>query len=155
VAIAQHRRAGSGELLRETLQRHTVLEVREPADKEPIRAGHAYLAPADYHMMVEGDHFTLSTEGPVHYARPSVDVLFETAADARGSAVIGVVLTGANHDGARGAARIRARGGFLVVQEPESAESPAMPAAAIAATRADCVLPLPEIAPFLIGVAQS
>jgi two-component system chemotaxis response regulator CheB len=155
VAIAQHRRGGLGDALRHTLQRHSLLEVREPADKEVAQAGRIYLAPADYHMMVEEDRFALSTEGPVQHARPSVDVLFESAADAYGSETIGVVLTGANRDGARGAARIQARGGFIIVQDPLSAERSSMPEAAIAATRADCILPLAQIAPFLVGLVAS
>jgi two-component system chemotaxis response regulator CheB len=97
-------------------------------------------------------HFTLSTDARVNYARPSVDVLFESAADAYGPAAIGVILTGANEDGAAGLARIKEAGGVAIVQDPRTAERRAMPDAANAATSADVVLPLDEIAPFLSGL---
>jgi|SRR5579871_5963865 len=149
LAIVQHRRAGSDGMLADLLRRHSALPVEEPHDKEEIAAGRVYLAPADYHLMVEPGMFALSTEGPVRYARPSIDVLFTTAADAYAHRVIAVVLTGANDDGAQGAARVKAAGGLLIVQAPETAESAAMPGAALAAAPADRVLPLAEIAPCL------
>ena len=111
--------------------------------------GTAYLAPGGYHLLVEPGHLALSTEGPVCHCRPSVDVLFESAADAYGADVTGVVLTGNNADGAAGLARIAARGGTAVVQDPATAERATMPAAALAATPGAIVLELDEIAPFL------
>lgn len=150
IAIVQHRSPEAGDLLRRLLQRHTALRVREPNDKDAIAAGHIYLAPPDYHLMVGADGFSLSTDAPVSYARPAIDVLFESAAEAYGPETIGIVLTGANEDGACGAARIKARGGFLIVQDPASAECPIMPAKALAAAAADRVLPLVEICPFLV-----
>ena len=117
-------------------------------------AGRVYLAPRDYHLLVERGHFALSTEAPVYFARPSIDVLFESAADAYGEGVVGVVLTGANGDGARGLARIKAAGGLAVVQEPATARAPEMPSAAIEAADVDRVLPLPEIAAFLNGLGR-
>ena len=108
------------------------------------------MAPANYHLLVERGLFDLSTEEAVAWSRPSVDVLFDSAAEAYGERVVGVVLTGANDDGARGAARIKDEGGFVVVQDPAGAEAPSMPAAAIAATRVDRVLPLERIGPFLV-----
>ncbi|HVT05512.1 MAG TPA: chemotaxis protein CheB, partial [Thermoanaerobaculia bacterium] len=107
-------------------------------------------APADYHLQVEGEHFSLSLEGPVLYSRPSIDVLFQTAASCCGSNVIGVILTGANADGAAGARSIKERGGIVIVQDPATAEAPQMPAAAIAATAVDQILPVSEIAQFLV-----
>lgn len=149
VAVAQHRAADSTEALVQALRRHTRLKVREPEDKEPIRPGYVYIAPADYHLLIEGDSFALSTDGPVSYARPSVDVLFESAADAYGPNLVGVVLTGANNDGARGAARIKEAGGAVVVQDPATADSAVMPRSVMDATQVDQVLDLPGIGRYL------
>jgi two-component system chemotaxis response regulator CheB len=148
VAVVQHRSVLSGEAWVHVLQRHSRLKVREPLDKDPIQPGRVYIAPPDYHLLVDDGAFALSTDEPVLFARPSIDVLFESVADAFGSGTIGVVLTGASEDGARGAARIKRRGGYLVVQDPETAESPVMPRAALAA-QPDQVLPLGEIGAFL------
>ena len=118
----------------EVLQHHCVLNVREAQDKERALAGSVYFAPPDYHLLVERDgSMSLSSEEQVQYSRPSVDVLFETAADAFGAATAAVVLSGANSDGARGAARIARAGGLVVVQDPDSATATAMPLAALAA----------------------
>jgi two-component system chemotaxis response regulator CheB len=162
VAIVQHRHKTSNETLSALLQEYSHLIVKEAEDKEEIVAGRVYLAPADYHLLVEGrgdsaerPYFALSTEATVTYARPSIDVLFESAADAYGEKVLGVILTGANHDGVQGLAKIKARGGKTVVQQPTTAESRVMPAAAIAAGIADRILPLGEIAPFLVKVCYS
>jgi two-component system chemotaxis response regulator CheB len=103
-------------------------------------------------LLVERGHLALSTDGPVNYARPSIDVLFESAADAYGHHAVGVVLTGANEDGAAGLALIKDRGGVAIVQDPRTAARRAMPDAAIAATEADAILPLEEIPLFLYGL---
>jgi two-component system, chemotaxis family, protein-glutamate methylesterase/glutaminase len=154
IAIAQHRGAGSLEGVLETsLERRARRPVREVDDKDPIERGRIYVAPADYHLLVERGSFALSTDERVQFARPSVDVLFETAADAYGAGVIGVVLTGANEDGAAGLAAIAARGGCAIVQDPESAEMRAMPDAAIAAAAA-VVLPLEGIAPYVAELCR-
>jgi two-component system, chemotaxis family, protein-glutamate methylesterase/glutaminase len=131
------------------LQHHVRRRVADVEDKDPIERNRVYLAPPDYHVLVERGWFSLSVDERVHYARPSIDVLFESAADAYGERVIGVILTGANDDGARGLAAIKAAGGIVVVQDPETSERRRMPDAAIAATHADAVLPLDDIAPFL------
>jgi two-component system chemotaxis response regulator CheB len=152
IAIALHRSRDSQEDdggVAELLQKASLLPVREPLDKEPILGGHVYLAPADYHLMVEPSGFSLSTDEPVQYARPSIDVLFESAADAFNGATVGVVLTGANQDGAHGAACIRDRGGLVVVQDPATAESPSMPQAAIRATGTSHIYAPREIGHFL------
>jgi two-component system, chemotaxis family, protein-glutamate methylesterase/glutaminase len=138
-------------LLRE-LRRHTTLRLQEPSDREPILPGRIYIAPADYHLLVEPGEFRLSTEGPVNYARPSIDVLFESAADAYGCRAVGIILTGANSDGAQGAKRIRQKGGIIVVQTPEEAECSVMPRAVLHATAADHVLPLLEISSYLASL---
>ena len=149
IAIAQHRGAGSVDRgLESILQRRIARRVHEVDDKDPIERAHIYLAPPDYHLLVERGSFALSTGERVQYARPSIDVLFESAADAYGEGVIGVVLTGANEDGAAGLARIAERGGTAIVQDPETAERRTMPDAAIAAA-APTVLPLEEIAPYI------
>lgn len=154
VAIVHHRGPQPGPHLRSTLQNHAALRVREPQDKEEIEPGNIYLAPADYHLLVEDGHFSLSTEGRVSYARPSIDVLFESAAEAYGSGTIAVALTGANRDGADGAATVKALGGYLIVQEPGSAECPVLPNTVLSATAADQVLPLAQISSHLIQLGN-
>lgn len=149
IAVVLHRGVESTERLSATLRRYTSLPVRDAQDKEALLPGHIYIAPPDYHLLVEAGTFALSTEAPVCYARPSIDVLFESAADTYAERVLGVVLTGSSRDGAAGAARIKARGGRLMVQSPETAASPVMPAAAIAAACVDWILPLPDIGPKL------
>ena len=149
VAIVQHRRADSDDTLAQLLQRYTEMTVREAEDKEVIERGTVYVGPADYHLLVEGDAFALSTDEPVAFSRPSIDVLFESAADALGRHVVGVLLTGANRDGARGLSCIKAVGGLALVQDPATAECRTMPDAGIAEARPDRVLPLVAIGPFL------
>ena len=149
LVIVQHRKKDGDDGLCEYLKKRSRLPLIEPDDKEKVEPGHVYLAPRDYHLLIEESIFALSTESPVAFARPSIDVLFESAADIYRDRIIGVILTGANRDGAKGLAKIKALGGLAVVQEPESAESRAMPDAAIGATNVDRILPLAEIAPFL------
>ena len=151
VVVVQHRAKDPGDSgnLAEFLNQFSSLPVSEPEDKEPLRPGHVYLAPHDYHLLVESGCFALSTDPPVGFARPSIDVLFESAADAFQRRAVGVILTGANRDGSRGLASIKSRGGLTIVEEPASAERREMPDAAIAQAAADRILPLPEIAPFL------
>ncbi len=156
IAAVQHRHKASNEGLPAYLRTQTKLPVVDVDDKLFIRPGQVYLAPADYHLMIDrGGEISLSVDAAVAYSRPSIDVLFESAADAYTAGCIGVVLTGANADGARGAARIKQRGGFVVVQDPETAESPSMPKAAIAATRVDRILPLNRIGPFLVELCRN
>jgi two-component system chemotaxis response regulator CheB len=121
-------------------------------DKAPIERGRVYVAPPDYHLLIERGSFALSVDERVHHARPSIDVLFQSAADAYGDGVIAIILTGANEDGAAGLARIKERGGVAVIQDPSGAERRAMPDAAIAATVADAVLPLEAIGSFIYGL---
>lgn len=146
IVIVQHRGTGAESGLCEFLNQFSNLPVSEPEDKQPLIGGHAYLAPRDYHLLIANRSFALSTDSPVGFARPSVDVLFESAADEFGHRVIGVILTGANRDGARGLAQIKARGGLTIVEEPGTAACAEMPVAAIAQCKPDWILPLPEIA---------
>jgi two-component system chemotaxis response regulator CheB len=149
LVVVQHRHRESDHLLAALLQDHTALSVCEVEDKTPVVPGSVYIAPADYHLLFEGDTFALSTDAPVRYSRPSIDVSFESAADAYAERAVGVVLTGANADGARGLRRIVDRGGLALVQTPATAESPAMPAAAIQFVPRARVMTIPEIATAL------
>ncbi len=156
VAVVQHRSAeDSGITLATVLQQTCALPVDEVEDKDPIVAGRVYLAPPDYHLLVERDAFALSTEARVSLARPSIDVLFDSAAASFEGLLIALVLTGASFDGAHGATRVKARGGMVLVQDPDTAESAIMPRAAIAATKVDAVLPLAAMGPYLNRLAAS
>jgi len=145
VAIVQHRTKATDDALLRLLAAQSPVPVVEPDDKDPLEPGQVYVAPADYHLLIERESFALSTGLPRNFARPSIDVLFESAADAFGSEVTGVVLTGSNHDGAAGSRYIKARGGCILVEEPASAHCGTMPSAAIAATAVDAVLPLADL----------
>jgi two-component system chemotaxis response regulator CheB len=149
VIVVQHRHKDSDRLLATLLQDRTTLTVCEIEDKQPLLPGFLFVAPADYHLLVERDHFSLTTDAPVRYSRPSIDVAFTSAADAYGAHAVGVVLTGANADGAEGLARIAERGGLAIVQSPATAESPTMPNAAIEAVPSARVLAIPAIADLL------
>ncbi|MCK5230633.1 MAG: chemotaxis protein CheB [Desulfobulbaceae bacterium] len=131
------------------------LTIIEPDDKEPIFGGHVYMAPPNYHLLIERDYtFSLSVDEKVRYSRPSIDVLFETAADAYGESVIGVIMTGANDDGAAGLKKIKERGGYAIVQDPKTAQVDIMPKAAIAACDVDRILPLERIAEALLELER-
>jgi two-component system, chemotaxis family, protein-glutamate methylesterase/glutaminase len=150
VAVVQHRGADvTPSQMAPLLQLHSALPVAEAEDKQTFQAGHIYLAPSDYHLLVDAGKFALTVDERVQHARPSIDVLFESAADAYREAVLAVVLTGASADGAQGALRIKRRGGTVVAQDPLTAEAPTMPQAAITAGAVDRVLLLAEIAPYL------
>jgi len=154
IAVVQHRHKESGSTLSQFLHRQIKLPIKEAEDKDPLCPGQIYLAPSDYHLLVEPGYFSLSTDEPVSYARPSIDVLFESAADTYRDRTIGVILTGANQDGAQGLARIKAAGGVVIVQEPASAENNVMPQAAIDAAAIDRILPLTEIAAYLMHLCS-
>ena len=154
VLVVQHRSEDGDDLLGPLLDRRTPLGVREADDKATLQAGCVRVAPRGYHVMVERGHVELSTEAAYHYSRPSIDIALSTAAESYGAGVIGVVLTGANADGADGLAEVRRRGGMAIVQEPSSAERAAMPAAAIAAADPQAVRPLEQIAPLLVSLAE-
>jgi two-component system chemotaxis response regulator CheB len=125
--------------------------VREAADKESIAPGTVYFAGPGYHLSVEMDKtFSLSGEAPVHYSRPSIDVLMESAADAYGPGLAGILLTGANADGAAGLAKIRRQGGLTVVQDPAEAQAPTMPQAAIRTLQPNLILTLDGIHGLLL-----
>jgi two-component system chemotaxis response regulator CheB len=154
VVIAQHRKADSDEgRLTRLLDAHCALEVCEAEDKQALQPGAVLVAPADYHVYVEPGSVALSVDPEVHHSRPSIDVLFGSAADAYGERAAGVVLTGANADGAAGLSRIVSRGGAAIVQDPETAQRREMPAAALAATPDARVAALEEIGALLTELA--
>lgn len=155
IVIVQHRSKQSDEALVKLLSTETSLPVTEANDKDVIERGRVYCAPADYHLLVEPGRFALSIDAPVNYSRPSIDVLFESAADTYGAQVVGVLLTGASKDGAIGCARIKACGGVTLVQDPATALAQTMPAAAISAQAADHVLPLTDIPLALVQLCGS
>jgi two-component system chemotaxis response regulator CheB len=131
------------------------LRVKEADEKEALQPGTIYLAPPNYHLLIEKDHTcALSIDERVNYSRPAIDVLFESAVQAYGPHVVGVVLTGANNDGAAGLRQIKERGGLAVVQDPRTAESTYMPQAALEATTVDHVLSVPEIGKLLAKIGQ-
>jgi two-component system, chemotaxis family, protein-glutamate methylesterase/glutaminase len=150
ILVVVHLPPDKTSLLAELLRARCAIRVREAEDKEPIEPGVAYFAPPDYHLLVEQNkRLSLSDDEPVLFSRPSIDVLFESAADAYGGGLIGVVLTGANSDGANGLKAVVEAGGVAVVQSPGSAYAVAMPEAAIATCPDARVLPVNEIAVYL------
>jgi two-component system chemotaxis response regulator CheB len=151
--LAQHRRADADSRLADILSGFCALPVIEPEDKEKLRPGQVYVAPANYHLMVARDLLWLTVDAPVWFARPSIDVLFESAAEAFGPATLGIVLTGSNEDGAAGARAIKRAGGTVLVQDPASCESPVASRAAIAATPVDAVLSVAAIAERVVQIA--
>lgn len=154
IVLVQHRRADPSSMLVDLLARHSAFPVSEPEDKTPLEKDHVYVAPSDYHLLVEDGHLALSVDPPVCYARPSIDVLFESVADAYGPAAVGVMLTNSNVDGAAGSLAIKRAGGHLIVQDPATAESPVGPKAVLALTEVHAVLPIEAIAEALTKLCQ-
>jgi two-component system, chemotaxis family, protein-glutamate methylesterase/glutaminase len=155
VAVVQHRSRHADNLLAELLQALTPLQVVDVEDKEPLVGRTVYIAPANYHMLVEEGHLSLTTDPLVRFSRPSIDVTFLSAADTYPGSTLGVILTGANDDGARGLRHIVDRGGRAVVQDPATAESPVMPYAAQRAVPEADVVPLPAIAEHIVKMTRA
>ena len=154
VAIVQHRSPVIDGSLVNLLNARSALRIVDAEDKMPLRPHYAYLAPADYHLLIEAPGVVaLSTDAHVRSARPSIDVLFESAAQVYGPSVIGIVMTGASADGAEGLRAIADRGGVAIVEDPASAECAVMPQAAIAATPTATVLSLRQIADYVAALA--
>jgi two-component system chemotaxis response regulator CheB len=150
VLVAQHISPHSDNYLATFLDHICQVSVKEAEEKEKAIPGHVYLAPPNYHLLVEIDgSMSLSVEARVSYARPSIDVLFESAAEAYNRSLIGIILTGANSDGSKGLKRIKECQGLTIVQDPNTAQAEAMPRAAISATNVDYITPLIEIGPLL------
>lgn len=154
LVVVQHRSRHADNLLASLLQDVTTLRVVDAEDKEPLEPAGVYIAPANYHLMVEKGHLSLTTDPMVRFSRPSIDVTFISAGDAYRSAAIGVVLTGANDDGARGLRHIVNCGGKAIVQDPAAAESKTMPAAAVTAVPEAEVLPLLQISSRLVELTR-
>lgn len=151
IVIVQHQHALSGTALERILSRLTSLTVIDVCDKQEIRPGQIYIAPANYHLLIEGDRsFSLSVDAPVNFSRPSIDVTFSSLADVFGDECMAVLLTGANEDGAEGMRRVREAGGYTMAQNPEEAAVPTMPMAAIDAGVVDRVVLLSEIVPVAL-----
>lgn len=151
VLLVQHQRTESGNRLAAVLQGRTRLPVVTADDKQKIEAGHVYVAPPGYHMLVDAEGcINYSLSAPVHFCRPAIDELFFSAGHVFGDRLMGILLTGANEDGAAGLAYIRQRGGLTLAQSPETAEAPVMPQAAIDIQAAMEVLPLEQITKFIL-----
>lgn len=151
IIIVQHISADSENYIVEHLDKICSIKVREAEDKMLPFPGVAYFAPPNYHLLIEKTgEFTLTTDEKVNFARPSIDVLFETAADVYGSELTGIILTGANNDGAHGLKCIKEHGGFTVVQEPKTAEVSTMPVHAIKTSKIDLILSIDQIIEFLL-----
>lgn len=155
VIVVQHRMAGEDDFFVDSLNSKSLLTVKEAEEREKIQPGTAYIAPGGYHLLVEKDHtFSLSVDEPVCYARPSIDVLFETAARVYGSHLVGIILTGANSDGSNGIKTIKQGNGLTIAQDPDTAEVNLMPLAAIATHCVDFILPLEDIPSFLTNLVE-
>ena len=138
--IVLHRKTGMDSLLTDLVAAKTTMPVVEIEDKENIEPDTIYLAPPDYHLLFEGDKtFSLDSSEKVHFSRPSIDVTFESAAEMYGAAAIGVILSGANADGAEGLQKIKRSGGYTIVQNPKTAEVSYMPQQALLKTKVDAV----------------
>ncbi len=155
VIICQHLNPQSDDFIARYLDEISAIRVKEAEEKEPILPGVGYLAPPNYHLLVEEDRtFSLSCEARVCFARPSIDVLFETAAETYGKRLIGLVLTGANNDGSNGLQQIVRYGGLAIVQDPATAEARHMPQAAIDLVEPELIYPLESIGQVLNRVVR-
>ena len=152
IIIVQHRAKDSQDIFEDVLQQKCLIEIKQADEKEMISPGRVYVAPPDYHLLVEMDKtFSLSSDAPVQFSRPSIDVLFESAAQVYKEQLVGIVLTGSNNDGAAGIGTISRMGGLTIAQDPEEAQYSLMTKAAIATRRVAYVLPLVAIGEFLNG----
>ena len=150
IVVVLHRNRITESNLSDILKKYLKLKVKEIDEKESISCGTVYLAPRNYHVLIEKDHtFSLCASEAINYARPSIDVMFESIAEVYREKVVGVLLTGANSDGSAGLKQIAANGGLTIVQDPEDAESPNMPRSALKIMKPDFVLPQININKFL------
>lgn len=156
VLVVVHVPSGRSNVLLPLFQAKCRITVKEAEDKEPIVGGVIYFAPPDYHLLIEADgSIALSADEAVNYSRPSIDVLFESAADAYGSALVGVILTGANHDGAAGLKAVLDAGGVAIVENPVGAYASAMPDAALEASPSANTMNLDAIALYLLSLGTA
>jgi len=153
IIIVQHISPRSDNQWIKLLNNNSKLYLKEADEKEKIEQGKVYIAPPNYHLMIERNKtFSLSIDERVNYSRPSIDVLFESAAEVYKNKLIGVILTGSNNDGTKGIKRINEYGGLTIAQDPVTAESSYMPASAIAAIQPDYILSLENIIELLINL---
>ncbi|MEI9944316.1 MAG: chemotaxis protein CheB [Chitinophagaceae bacterium] len=154
VIVVQHRSKDQRDLLEEVLQSKCVIKIKQADEKENINSGYVYIAPPDYHLLVEDDKtFSLSADEAVRYSRPSIDVLFQSAAMAFKNSLIGIILTGANSDGATGMMTIKKYGGLTIAQDPGEAQFPVMPRASIE-NGVDHTWTLKDIHQFLLKIME-
>jgi two-component system chemotaxis response regulator CheB len=150
IIIITHRKASSEEILVDLLNAKSTWPVREAEEKDTITPHTIYIAPTDYHLLIEQDHsFSLDVSEKVNYSRPSIDITFESAAEVYGPAALGVLLSGANADGVEGLRHIKARGGLCLVQDPDTADVDYMPRQAITQVKVDKVLPADQLAGYI------
>lgn len=151
VAIVQHRSKDQKDLLEEVLQSKCKIKIKQADEKEAIKNGIVYFAPPDYHLLIEDDQtFSLSADEPWLYSRPSIDILFESAAMVYREQLIAIILTGANRDGSRGIVAVNNFGGLTIAQQPDEAEYPDMPQAAIDTKKIKYIWTIGQINEFLI-----
>jgi len=155
IIVVIHRHPSSDNKLINILSRRIILQVKEAEEKEEIKRGNVYLAPANYHLLIEENRtFSFSLEKSAHCSIPSIDILLESAAEVYFSRLIGIILTGGNCDGSIGIKRVKELGGFTLVQDPTEAESDIMPNGAIASCKVDLILPIRDINAFLINLMK-
>lgn len=155
VMVVQHRSKDQKDLLEEVLQARCKMKIKQADEKEKINPGLVYIAPPDYHLLIERDNsLSLSADAAVKFSRPSIDVLFESAADVYRSSLIAIVLTGASRDGAAGIEAVKMNGGLAIAQDPDEAHFPFMPKAAIETKMVDHILKLEDISKFLLSLNE-
>jgi two-component system chemotaxis response regulator CheB len=156
IVLCLHRLKDKREGFKEALEIKSNIPIKEPCDKEPIVPGWAYLAPSNYHLLIENKElFALSTTELVQYSRPSIDVLFESASDIYKDKLLGVLLSGANKDGAHGMKKIKSKGGLTIIQEPKEASIATMPESALHATTIDYILSTAELVKYFSDFAKN
>lgn len=156
LVVVQHRSKDQKGVLEEVLQIKCKISIKQADEKEKIEGGFVYIAPPDYHLLIENDQtFSLSSDEPVHFSRPSIDVLFETAAMVFKDTLIGIILTGANDDGAAGIAAVKKYGGLTIAQHPDEAQFPFMPEASIETKSVQYIWSLTEIKNFLLKISNA
>lgn len=154
IVVVQHRSKELRELLEEVLQSKCVIRIKQADEKEKLESGYVYIAPPDYHVLVEKNNtLSLSSDPPVRHSRPSIDVLFETAAIVFKNSLIGIILTGASNDGTAGMQAIKKHGGLTIAQDPAEAQFAYMPKSAIETKAIDKILSLSEIQKFLSQIS--
>jgi two-component system chemotaxis response regulator CheB len=155
IIIVQHRSKEPRDLLEEILQAKCKMKIKQADEKEKIKKGFVYIAPPDYHLLIENDFtFSLTSDEAVLFSRPSINVLFESAASVYKNKLVGIILTGSNSDGANGISSIAENGGLTIAQKPEEAQFPMMPLASIETKKVNLIFTLAEIQSFLLNSIQ-